>query len=112
MKQIAVATSPKEGLPQAEGLEALQRSLLVRPADAVVAPRRWISTGIDEIDAILGGGLLCGRLMEIIGPPSSGRTALLLSAVAAATARGEVVAWVDPASALPLEKSLAQRPAA
>lgn len=98
VKQGAASSVPRS--PRGEGLEALRRSLRVRPADAVVASRRWLSTGIDEIDAILGGGLLCGRLMEIVGPPSSGRTALLLCALAAATARGEVVAWIDPACAL------------
>jgi recombination protein RecA len=37
---------------------------------------RW-STGIDDLDAIIGGGMPCGRVVEIYGPESSGKTTLL-----------------------------------
>lgn len=53
------------------------------------------STGVPVIDARLGGGLPRGHLSEIVGPRSSGRTSLLLQVIAAATARGELVALVD-----------------
>src|SRR5262249_3970066 len=46
-------------------------------------------------DARLGGGFPRGHLSELIGPRSSARTSLLLRTVAAATARGELVALVD-----------------
>src|SRR6266567_6579271 len=51
-------------------------------------------TGILEIDAATGG-LPRGCLTEIVGPASSGRTSLLLSLLAAATAREESCALVD-----------------
>jgi hypothetical protein len=54
---------------------------------------------IDALDGALGGGFPRGRLSEIVGPPSCGKTALLYGLLAAATARGEVVALVDPADA-------------
>lgn len=53
------------------------------------------ATGVAGLDARLGGGLPRGQLSELTGPRSSGRTSLLLDALAAATARGELVALVD-----------------
>jgi recombination protein RecA len=52
------------------------------------------SSGIPEIDAAVGG-LPRGAMTEICGPPCSGRTSLLLSALAARTADGEACALVD-----------------
>ena len=37
---------------------------------------RW-STGIEDLDAIIGGGMPEGRVVEIFGPESSGKTTLL-----------------------------------
>jgi recombination protein RecA len=52
------------------------------------------STGVSEIDAVIGG-LPRGTMTEICGPPCSGRTSLLLSALAARTTDGEACALVD-----------------
>ena len=58
---------------------------------------RWaVPTGFPALDERLAGGLPRGQLSEIVGPRSSGRLALAVSAMAAATARGEAVALVDP----------------
>lgn len=83
-------------------LRGLCEERLVRPADALLlsSERRFVSAGVPEIDALIGGGFPRGRIAEIVGPPSSGRTALLLSAVARVTSGGEVAAWIDPASSL------------
>jgi hypothetical protein len=54
----------------------------------------YVRTGISEIDAATGG-LPRGALTEIVGAASSGRTSLLLSILAEATARDEVCAVVD-----------------
>jgi recombination protein RecA len=53
------------------------------------------STGLPALDAMLGGGFPRGHLSEIVGPRSSGRTTVVCHALAAAAARGEVVALVD-----------------
>jgi recombination protein RecA len=53
-----------------------------------------VSTGIPEMDALVGG-LPRGAMTEICGAASSGRTSLLLSALASRTADGEVCALVD-----------------
>ncbi|HEV3511403.1 MAG TPA: hypothetical protein VGS05_06840 [Candidatus Sulfotelmatobacter sp.] len=57
------------------------------------------STGILEFDA-LTGGLPRGCLTELCGPASSGRTTVLLAALAAATRRGEFCALIDASDAL------------
>lgn len=58
---------------------------------------RWlVPTGIAELDARLEGGLPRGHLSEVVGPRSSGRLAVAVSALAEATSRGEAVALVDP----------------
>jgi hypothetical protein len=67
--------------------------LNIRPAPEMV------SSGIPAIDA-LTGGLPRGCITEICGPASSGRTSLLLAALAAATHRGEFCALVDASDAL------------
>src|SRR5580704_10520265 len=67
--------------------------LAVRPEPEMV------SSGIAAMDA-LTGGLPRGCLTEVCGPASSGRTALLLAALATATRRGEFCAVVDASDAL------------
>ncbi len=61
------------------------------------APR--LATGLQALDALLGGGFPRGRLCEIAGPASSGRTALALSLLARTTRAGTEAAWVDAADA-------------
>src|SRR5713226_1091519 len=82
---------------RSELLEQMLRDGQVRRAPAL-SPRapQPLSTGIAALDAALGGGLWRGQLHEVIGPPGAGGTALLRTALAAATARGELCALIDP----------------
>lgn len=60
-----------------------------------------ISTGSIGLDAALGvGGLPCGRIIEIFGPESSGKTTLSLHVIAEAQKAGGVAAFVDAEHAL------------
>jgi len=72
----------------------------IRPAPEMV------SSGIPALDA-LTGGLPRGCLTEICGSASSGRTTLLLAALAAATRRGEFCAVVDASDALDPDSAVA-----
>src|SRR5579864_3371568 len=67
--------------------------LEIRPAPEMV------TSGIPALDALIGG-LPRGCLTEICGPASSGRTTVLLAALAAATRRGEYCAVIDASDAL------------
>ena len=64
--------------------------------DASLSHIRGISTGSLSLDIALGGqGLPCGRVIEIYGPESSGKTTLALHAIAQAQAGGGIAAFID-----------------
>jgi recombination protein RecA len=66
-----------------------------------ILPVSVISTGAISIDAALGvGGLPRGRVIEIFGPESSGKTTIALQVVAQAQAQGGMAAFVDAEHAL------------
>jgi len=65
------------------------------------------SCGITGLDASLGGGFPRGHVSELVGARSSGRTSVLLQTLAAATARGELVAVVDALDMFDVESAAA-----
>jgi recombination protein RecA len=66
-----------------------------------IAPIEAISTGAISIDYALGiGGLPRGRVIEIFGPESSGKTTLALQVIAEAQRTGGMAAFVDAEHAL------------
>jgi recombination protein RecA len=69
--------------------------------ESLVKDVEAISTGSLSLDIALGiGGLPKGRIVEIYGPESSGKTTLCLSVIAQAQKKGGVVAFVDAEHAL------------
>jgi recombination protein RecA len=54
-----------------------------------------LSTGFSSLDSALGGGLPRGRIAELFGPPSCGKTEVALRAVAGAQQSGLSAAWID-----------------
>lgn len=81
------------------GKGAIWRLDADRPTEKVpVHPTRCVA-----IDLALGvGGLPAGRVVEIFGPESSGKTTLMLEVIAGVQARGGVAAFVDAEHALDL----------
>lgn len=74
-------------------LADLKLALAPTPSQTVGTP---LATGWPDVDALLGGGLGRGRVIEIAGGRSSGKLALALAAAARATVAGQLCAFVDP----------------
>ena len=74
---------------------------IVRLGDAVQMHVEAIPTGSLEVDIALGvGGFPRGRVVEIYGPESAGKTTLCLHAIAEAQKRGGICAFIDMEHAL------------
>jgi recombination protein RecA len=74
---------------------------VMRLGDDTRAPLEIIPTGSISLDIALGlGGLPRGRVVEIFGPESSGKTTVALHAVASAQRLGGIVAFIDAEHAL------------
>ena len=74
---------------------------VMKMGDQPVAKIPTVSTGSLGLDIALGaGGLPYGRIVEIYGPESSGKTTLTLSAIAEAQKQGKTCAFIDAEHAL------------
>jgi recombination protein RecA len=73
---------------------------IMRLGDATKMKIETISSGALTLDLALGGGLPKGRIIEIYGPESSGKTTLALHAIAEVQKTGGVAAFVDAEHAL------------
>src|SRR6187431_24355 len=74
---------------------------VMRLGDEVRQPISVIPTGSIALDVALGiGGLPRGRVVEVYGPESSGKTTVALHAVAIAQAAGGIAAFIDAEHAL------------
>jgi len=72
-----------------------------------VDPSALVPMDVAALDGCLRGGLPRGQLSELAGARSSGRTTLLLQMMAAATARGEIVAFIDTLDRLDVASAVA-----
>jgi recombination protein RecA len=77
------------------------KGAVMRLGDRPYVPIEVIPTGSIALDVALGiGGLPRGRIVEIYGPESSGKTTVALHAVANAQAAGGIAAFIDAEHAL------------
>jgi recombination protein RecA len=77
------------------------KGAIMKMGSAALVPVAVIPTGALELDAALGvGGIPRGRVVEIFGPESSGKTTLALHVIAEAQRRGGSAAFVDAEHAL------------
>ena len=94
-------------MSNAEKLKALQLTLdkleksygkgtIMKLGDTVIEATEVISTGSLGLDIALGvGGLPKGRVIEIYGPESSGKTTLAIHAIAESQKNGGIAAFID-----------------
>ena len=81
--------------------KAFGKGALIRLGDKTIEPVESISTGSLGLDVALGvGGLPKGRIIEVYGPESSGKTTLTLHAIAECQKKGGVCAFIDAEHAL------------
>ena len=81
--------------------KAFGKGTLIRLGDKEVVPTEAISTGSLGLDLALGvGGIPKGRVVEVYGPESSGKTTLTLHAIAECQKAGGVCAFIDAEHAL------------
>jgi recombination protein RecA len=85
-------------------LNQIERSFgkgaIMRLGDATRMKVETIPTGALTLDLALGGGLPKGRVIEIYGPESSGKTTVALHAIAEVQKAGGIAAFVDAEHAL------------
>jgi recombination protein RecA len=92
---------------QSEKLKVLQLTIdklektygkgtVMKLGDNAIDPVEFISTGSVSLDNALGiGGLPKGRVVEIYGPESSGKTTLAIHAIAESQRNGGIAAFID-----------------
>jgi len=84
--------------------KAFGKGALMRLGDKEIEPIASISTGSLGLDIALGiGGVPQGRVIEIYGPESSGKTTLSLQIVASAQKEGKICAFIDAEHALDVQ---------
>ena len=100
-------TTPIDGNPQEGKLKALQAAMakiekdfgkgsIMKMGDQQVEAVDVIPTGSIGLNAALGvGGVPRGRIIEIYGPESSGKTTLAIHIIAEAQKRGGIAAFID-----------------
>ncbi len=104
MAPTSISKNPDKDKALSLVLNQIERNFgkgaIMRLGDATSMKVETISSGALTLDLALGGGLPKGRVIEIYGPESSGKTTLALHAIAEAQKSGGVAAFVDAEHAL------------
>lgn len=98
---MATATANNEKLKVLQAAidrieKAYGKGTIMRMGDEAIEPMESIATGSISLDIALGiGGLPRGRVVEIYGPESSGKTTLAIHAIANVQKNGGIAAFID-----------------
>ena len=100
-----ITKDPKKQKALEAAMEQIERQFgkgaIMRLGQNELVDTEAISTGSLSLDIALGiGGLPMGRIIEIYGPESSGKTTLTLELIAQAQKKGKVCAFIDAEHAL------------
>lgn len=104
--KTATATAENEGKSKALGLalESIEKQFgkgsIMKLGESTHTNVETTPTGSLSLDIALGGGLPKGRIIEIYGPESSGKTTLTLHAIAEIQKAGGTAAFIDAEHAL------------
>ncbi len=99
--EMATATANNEKLKGLQAaIERIEKTYgkgtIMRMGDEAIEPMESIGTGSLSLDIALGiGGLPRGRVVEIYGPESSGKTTLAIHAIANVQKNGGIAAFID-----------------
>jgi len=99
-------TNEGDGKTKALGLAVDQiekqfgRGTIMRMGETTHSNVETFPTGSISLDLALGGGIPRGRIIEVYGPESSGKTTLTLHAIAEVQRKGGVAAFIDAEHAL------------
>jgi recombination protein RecA len=105
-KDVAAPTTELEGKSKALGLalETIEKQFgkgsIMKLGEAHAINVETTPTGSLSLDLALGGGIPRGRIIEIYGPESSGKTTLTLHAIAEIQKKGGTAAFIDAEHAL------------
>lgn len=105
-KQAASTSAAADGKAKALGLalETIEKQFgkgsIMKLGESTHTKVECISTGSISLDLALGGGLPKGRVIEVYGPESSGKTTLTLHAIAEVQRMGGTAAFIDAEHAL------------
>lgn len=105
-----MAKKDKETTEEATGLDASLIAIkkkfgdgaVFRVTDDTIPGTEWISSGCESLDKALGHGFARGRIIEIYGPESAGKTTIALTAIKCAQKAGLTCAFIDAEHALDL----------
>jgi recombination protein RecA len=105
-KKTIADVSATDGKGKALGLAMEQiekqfgKGSIMKMGDGYKVQVECIPTGSVSLDLALGGGIPKGRIIEIYGPESSGKTTLTLHAIAEVQRQGGTAAFIDAEHAL------------
>lgn len=101
-----MASGSADGKAKALGLamDAIEKQYgkgsIMKLGESTHAHVETVSTGALSLDIALGGGIPRGRIVEVYGPESSGKTTLTLHAIAEVQRQGGTAAFIDAEHAL------------
>jgi recombination protein RecA len=105
-QSVPISDSDSAGKVKALGLalESIEKQFgkgsIMKLGEAPIVAVETTSTGALSLDLALGGGIPRGRVIEVYGPESSGKTTLTLHAIAEVQRAGGTAAFIDAEHAL------------